>query len=292
MATSKKKSYADRLVEMNRGNKKPHGRTRAKASRRHLPPGGRLDGDDLPIDLPIEPEAAVAFAETEYEDPQEDQGSGGMQEEVEFPPSPVSFPDSDAEDLLDELVSEPFQAAPSSNADSPIPAVPSKGTVGRGIPEDASLYRNDPRFKRPQSGPLRPSSTSNNDATEPGQVVINLTANLLRKLLSQKPADQPLRGYLVKRLTDCQDHTSEKGIYLSDAHLRKIQQFAHRDFSSAEELVGWLVSSADVFVGSQSLDVEPYLMQRVADRKPPELSTAEWLSELLTYGIMEKFGMR
>lgn len=147
-------------------------------------------------------------------------------------------------------------------------------------------------------GPLPRATVSNDgdigvaDAQIPGIISLVLPQLIRAKYAAAKEPHVPLRQYLADRLVKCQNHSDDKYLYLGEAIVRKIEQLAHRDFGSGEELLGWLLTSSSVRVGHMDLDVEPELMDRVEARMGPDQTLAEALSEYLTYGIEVKTGMR
>lgn len=131
----------------------------------------------------------------------------------------------------------------------------------------------------------------------PGTVTITLPLPIrLAYSFAKQQAGQhstPLRDYLSMRVAQCADHNAEKPIYLNDRHRRAIEQAAHRNFDTAEELVGWVITIlSGINVNDTTLSVEPELIARALYRKEPGQSDGECLSEYLTAGIEIKTGMR
>lgn len=276
MARRRVKSQLDRLVEANRGRGKS---LRRKVTKQYLPP-----------------EAATAVVDVDFDTASVDDD---IAESVSssLPPNPEQVTDdSSPEELLDDLVRESGNDEGEGEGDPEDSAVssPPLAVVASEKPVQKPILKADPRFHRPAHAPIRPSTTrpTSQDQIGAGQIVLDIPTPVLQNFASQKKPGQSLREVMLSRLTACQNHTSAKPLYLTDALRRKVEQFAQRDFTSAEEFVGWLISSLDIFIGSEGLTIEPYLIQRAIDRKPPEQTLGEYLSEMLTLGIEIKTGIR
>lgn len=146
---------------------------------------------------------------------------------------------------------------------------------------------------RPMPRPVPPVQPQSDDTAIPGVISIVLDAPVRARYAASKRPDQTLRAYLVERLVRCQHHTAEKPIYINDRIRREMERISNRNFDNAEELLGWMMMTLSAIHWEDiPLRIEPELIERAENRRPPEQTIGECLSEYLTAGIEIKTGMR
>jgi hypothetical protein len=144
---------------------------------------------------------------------------------------------------------------------------------------------------------VRELPTQSNEDSIPGVISLSIPPPLRAQYASAKDranlGSTPLRDYIASRLAACATHTAEKPLYFDDRARRVLERLAHRNFDTAEEVVGWLtINFSGVNVNDTPLSVEPELIARALARKDVDQSDSECLSEYLTLGIEIKTGLR
>lgn len=133
----------------------------------------------------------------------------------------------------------------------------------------------------------------NLDTHIPGIISLVLPQPVIAEYAAQKKDDSlPLRDFLAQRLINCRKHTAEKPLYANDQCRRELERIANRNFDSAEELLGWLLTTNAIHLGDVPLHLDGDLLDRVKFRMDADQSLGEALSEYLTAGIEIKTGMR
>lgn len=270
---AKSKSGLDRLVEANRRGKKANARSNTKptvrtrtGARRVLPPEQRV----------------ITTATAQIEEI----------EELELTPDfePESWPEPDPEDYADQehqVSAETLVSTEISVEENPQGLV---DPILRQVQQEA-LNRGLEQLRR---APIQTrTSIPEYDTSLPGIVSLAMSADLRSQYAAAKQvANQPLREYLVERLTRCADHTASKPLYINDSIRQAIERIANRNFDTGEELLDWMVGTTGLTLGKHQLRTDPDLIARALDRKDPDQTDGECLSEYLTYGIEVKTGMR
>jgi hypothetical protein len=146
------------------------------------------------------------------------------------------------------------------------------------------------------------------DVTDDNRVIITLPGQTLQKYKSDwivynshRLTDKiPFSTYLFQRLSNCNQHTSDKSIYLRAEDIQQLDKLADDNFMTAQQLVSWIVRTitpvitiaGDVTGEKFVLDPIPaQVFERYASRCYPPDTPVSLMNIVIRRSLLREVGL-